>query len=753
MYSFDTPGNNPLGLDVCLSCFQAFARTDAHNWTAKHYSKTRHSVFLNILKELKPESERPSPFNLDLDGDIRLAKAPKLEILLQSDLDLYNTTNRLYVAPLDAHLNLDDAPESTRQLATEILNANSASTDIDITAWEHEVFPCEHSETLDLMHNSNVADTSKCRCCELTTNLWVCLTCGAVSCGREQFGSDIKGNSHGLAHYEQSKHTIAVRLGSLSSDENKCDCYCYKCNDEVKVPGLASNLRSFGIDLANAVKSEKTLVELNLETNKNWQFTLDGADGEKMTPVFGLGLTGMKNLGNTCYLNSVVQALFSIPNYRQFFSAKSFDESVPNPAEDMDSQLIKLFDGLVSGRYSKPNGLKGDLYQEGIKPDTFKSLIGKNHSEFRTTKQQDANEFLLFLLDSLDKLYGLALNKDFKFVFGSKLVCNNCNSGSITSELVDTISLPLKVTVTSEEDDKKIYKPTSFEECFQMLAAQESIEQYLCEACGKQTEARKQSGFQSFPKYLLTSLQRVQLENGTLVKVEVPVELPEQIDLSVFKMPEFEAHEKETVRSKVGFVPNPDAMSNLRDMGFGENRCIRALYHTENKSTDEAMDWIFAHMDDVDIDSPFSVPSNREGARTVQVSQEAIDNIASMGFAVQLAHKALYIHLGDANSAVEWLFNNPDDDGVIEEKTSEINIVEQTEALKEELLGVAESSAQYKVKAVVCHKGSSPLTGHYVVFIRVDDRWVLFNDEKVLDCGGPVDEMQSCGYIYLLEKI
>lgn len=38
-------------------------------------------------------------------------------------------------------------------------------------------------------------------------------------------------------------------------------------------------------------------------------------EGRVLVPAFGSGFTGLDNLGNSCYLNSVVQILFSIPEF------------------------------------------------------------------------------------------------------------------------------------------------------------------------------------------------------------------------------------------------------------------------------------------------------------------------------------------------------------------------------------------------------------------------------------------------------
>lgn len=58
-----------------------------------------------------------------------------------------------------------------------------------------------------------------CSSCDLKENLWLCLTCGALGCGRQQFGG-VGGNGHGLAHYEQTGHGVSVKLGTITPEGN-----------------------------------------------------------------------------------------------------------------------------------------------------------------------------------------------------------------------------------------------------------------------------------------------------------------------------------------------------------------------------------------------------------------------------------------------------------------------------------------------------------------------------------------------------
>lgn len=53
--------------------------------------------------------------------------------------------------------------------------------------------------------------------CELTNNLWLCLICGSLGCGRQQFGGG-GGNGHGVLHTETSGHAVAVKMGTIEPE-------------------------------------------------------------------------------------------------------------------------------------------------------------------------------------------------------------------------------------------------------------------------------------------------------------------------------------------------------------------------------------------------------------------------------------------------------------------------------------------------------------------------------------------------------
>ncbi|KAL3874132.1 hypothetical protein ACJMK2_037185 [Sinanodonta woodiana] len=74
----------------------------------------------------------------------------------------------------------------------------------------------------------------------------------------------------------------------------------------------------------------------------------------------------------------------------------------------------------------------------------------------------------------------------------------------------------------------------------------------------------------------------------------------------------------------------------LIEMGFSQNRAAKALHKTGYKSVQVAMDWLFAHDDDPDIDEPFEAPQGhvlgQDEQSSVSIesgSQPVHDNIAT----------------------------------------------------------------------------------------------------------------------------
>lgn len=181
----------------------------------------------------------------------------------------------------------------------------------------------------------------KCEDCDLTSNLWLNLTDGSILCGRKFFDGS-GGNEHAVKHFNECGYPLAVKLGTITPD-GKGDVFSYAEDDMVENPNLIEHLAHFGIKTNQLEKTEKSMVELELDLNQRigeWSILTESSSN--LEPISGPGFTGMKNLGNSCYMNSVMQVLFTIPDFVHRFVEKApeiFNKYPADPANDFNVQL------------------------------------------------------------------------------------------------------------------------------------------------------------------------------------------------------------------------------------------------------------------------------------------------------------------------------------------------------------------------------------------------------------------------------
>ncbi len=288
-------------------------------------------------------------------------------------------------------------------LVTSILNTSSAENKDKVVDWELDILPCEHTLTLHQDEGVQIASklSATCADCNVSSALWLCLTCGNLACGRKNYDGT-GGNGHAMAHYNKTKHPLVVKTGTITPDGG-ASLYCYSCDNDVKDPDLPFHLNKFGIDVSQQVKTEKTMTELNLDFNLNFTLSKAYEEGKMLVPVYGPGYTGLENLGNSCYMNSVLQILFSLEPFQNLYFDTAIEHLSTCHKDTFDCfqcQMSKIMYGMHSGNYSnkliksvaktEENKEGIEEYQKGIKPSSFKQFFGKEHPEFSTTKQQDA---------------------------------------------------------------------------------------------------------------------------------------------------------------------------------------------------------------------------------------------------------------------------------------------------------------------------------------------------------------------------
>jgi ubiquitin carboxyl-terminal hydrolase 5/13 len=700
---------------VCLSCFNGGCPR-AHS--SLHAASRQHPVALNIRRTRKKiERDEPPP--------------KKLAIAAETDADRYDTALTLKCLECASEAPTDTADGRFVAAVEGILAANSFSRQEEVKAWEQELSTCEHVLMLQQAEARQIrsGELGHCSGCNLHENLWLCLECGNLGCGRKQMGG-LEGNSHGLAHATSAGHGVAVKLGSITP-EGTADIYCYKCDDERLDDSLGAHLAHWGIVLAERQKTEKSLTEMQVEQNLKWDFSMTTGDGHTLKPLFGSGLTGLKNLGNSCYLASIMQCLFDMPAFKERYYLP--DEVAPetnDPAADLETQLRKLADGIWSGRYSKPDPdapreeIDQPSHQRGLAPAMLKHLIGRGHAEFSTMRQQDAFEFLQHLFKIVTRSSHPSPEQDptrpFRFVMEQRLQCLGCKGVRYTTTEQDNVFLdvPLKKVVpgAGETDDKTgdTYEVVTLKECLDNLTATEQVD-LTCSACGSKGGYTKRSLFKTLPQVLAVNARKMTVVNWVPIKVDVPVMVPDgQFSMDEYLSGGLQPGETElpdeTAAQAPAWTANAEALPLLEGMGFSRSRCERALYSTGNTDAETAAQWLFEHMDDADIDAPFVAPGAAAGGAAGGAAQddpEKIEMLTAMGFTTAQARKALRETGNDMERAVEWVFSHPDDQGVEEGGGEGGDAPAAAAGAAKEPAGTAATPAEYQLQSIACHTGTS----------------------------------------------
>lgn len=134
----------------------------------------------------------------------------------------------------------------------------------------------------------------------------------------------------------------------------------------------------------------KPLAQYNRSMYSSYHRLSDDVAGK---PV-ARGLVGLCNLGNTCFMNSVLQCLFQCAPFRAYFLQKRYQKDI-----NMDNPL-GWKGSVATGWGSLLEKIWGDQYKT-VAPKSFKKVIGKVAPRFDGYQQQDSQEFLTFLLDGL----------------------------------------------------------------------------------------------------------------------------------------------------------------------------------------------------------------------------------------------------------------------------------------------------------------------------------------------------------------
>ncbi|XP_077592966.1 ubiquitin carboxyl-terminal hydrolase 20 [Stigmatopora nigra] len=244
---------------------------------------------------------------------------------------------------------------------------------------------CPHLDSIGEITKEDLLQKSQgsCQSCGVAgPNLWACLEngCQYVGCGESN-------SDHSTLHAQGVKHNLTVNLTTFR-------IWCYVCEREVFLecqipcPGSDPAVDAPHREQRSSPEEREPPMDHPLKGVPIAMGEEEGSESEE-DELKPRGLTGMKNIGNSCYMNAALQALSNCPPLTQYFL-----DCAGLVRTDKKPALCKSYQKLISELWHK----KRPSY---IVPTTLSHGIKLLNPMFRGYAQQDTQEFLRCLMDQL----------------------------------------------------------------------------------------------------------------------------------------------------------------------------------------------------------------------------------------------------------------------------------------------------------------------------------------------------------------
>ncbi len=229
-------------------------------------------------------------------------------------------------------------------------------------------------------------------------------------------------------------------------------------------------------------------------------------------------VVGFSNLGNTCYMNSFLQAFLSSDILNTVIAL--YIQQNPNCFDRMCPMMLEYCRLVIDLMEPVNNNKKFMMSNRTYSPISFKKTLDAQNPWFRGYQQHDADEFMLYCINEFidpkknPDLAGLIK----KLCFGrykQYLRCNECEN--VSEEFFDFLNVQLPIPIIPVKKQQGESNQLNLEDCFKEFAKYERLDgknMQKCSKCNKKVVSYKKMVISQTPEVAIFTLIRYKDSNG-----------------------------------------------------------------------------------------------------------------------------------------------------------------------------------------------------------------------------------------------